>query len=507
MAYVSSYEYDIFISYAHDDNASGWVDSFYEYLKKTLITVFGKKQPINIWIDSSLDGNQMFNEAICNTLEKSALFISLMSKNYLESDYCKKELDWFCEHVHKKGENLCHGQSHHRIIHGLLVNIPPDDWPDALKGKAGFCFYDENFCESSGLSLDLEDVRFRNVFRKLIDGIYKTLTAMKKNENNDLFKQAEPDKKSTLNNESSHNTEREFSKIFLASTSETLDKYIKRTRKELNKKGIPFFDPVPPPYDAENHEKDARKYISESSLCVHLIGEYPGKEIDDDSTGQTYPLKQLAIADEAKKDQLIWIPKSIDYDDIDDIAYRDHLKKLENDSRVIRTQPLDIPKIIIQRFEAINTQKIKSDSVTSKPSILVDTHIKDLYLAASLNNHLIQHELFSQFCPWDNTSDPLQQFEKCLSQTNILVIVYGQVDEKWVMERLSDATKLILIKKYPVHKRFVFVVPPKKKTSDLKERLDCFLTGIQMVDNSDSEKILPQNLSKIINATQTGGPS
>jgi len=181
MSYVSEFEYDIFISYAHDDNTLQWVDLFHDYLKKMLQIVFGKKHPINIWRDSYLDCNQMFDEAIKNTLEETALFIALLSSNYLKSSYCLKELDWFCQHIDKKGESLHHGKSYSRIIHVLLTNISQEQWPGALRGKPGIQFYDESFNVKPGLPFNVNDKRFDPACRKLVSGIYNVLTAMKNN--------------------------------------------------------------------------------------------------------------------------------------------------------------------------------------------------------------------------------------------------------------------------------------------------------------------------------------
>jgi hypothetical protein len=58
MGYVSGYQYDVFISYAHEDNRDGWVDRFQEALSNRLDMMFGvsvtifwdrKLEPTNVW--------------------------------------------------------------------------------------------------------------------------------------------------------------------------------------------------------------------------------------------------------------------------------------------------------------------------------------------------------------------------------------------------------------------------------------------------------------------------
>jgi hypothetical protein len=499
MAYLTSYEYDIFISYAHADNKRKWVDNFCKYLKDLLAIPYGDNI-IKIWKDETLTSNQLFNKEIPNALNKSALFISLLSNNYLKSKYCLKELEWFCQHVKNKGESLSYGKNYSRVIHLLMADISKHRWPVEFQGKLGVPFYDENYMN---FPLQPDEKRFDTACKKLCSAIAKILEAMKNNEQNLSVDQSDP------TNESQHSIEAHPQKVFLASTSDSLKHYVKRMRKVFHEKNIYVFDSIPPPYNADEHEKKARHNIKESTLCLHLLNEYDGEEIDGDSTFQTYPLKQLDIAEEEKKDpkdQLIWLPKKLDYSLIDSDTYQDRLIKLENDDRVIRTNTTEmseISKIVIKELEA---RKKSKEKIITNTSYFVDTHINDLLLATSLHNHLVQHQFLSYFSARNDESDPLKQFDNCLSKANTLLIVYGKVNVKWVIARLFEAMKIITIQEYPVHKTIVFMLPPQKKTTELKEKLK-FFKNIQMINNSNSEDILPDNFQKIITSNQQGMPS
>ena len=61
MAYTNGYDYDIFISYSHDDDSApegrkGWATGFCDYLEDWLIK---KRQlkGLKIWFDTELNGN------------------------------------------------------------------------------------------------------------------------------------------------------------------------------------------------------------------------------------------------------------------------------------------------------------------------------------------------------------------------------------------------------------------------------------------------------------------
>ncbi len=53
---IPGYEYDIFISYRHNDNLSGWVTEFARALQEELSATI--KEPLSIYFDTNLhDGH------------------------------------------------------------------------------------------------------------------------------------------------------------------------------------------------------------------------------------------------------------------------------------------------------------------------------------------------------------------------------------------------------------------------------------------------------------------
>ncbi len=87
-------EWDIFISYAHIDNQhysdipQGWIDYLQERLEIRLAQLLGRTP--NIWRDrKKLRGNLDFQDEINDDLAKVAVFVSVLSPRYLESDSCQ----------------------------------------------------------------------------------------------------------------------------------------------------------------------------------------------------------------------------------------------------------------------------------------------------------------------------------------------------------------------------------------------------------------------------------
>ena len=88
-------KHDVFISYAHLDNESGWVSKFDEVFNTILSTWLGRRA--DIWRDKTMGTGDYIWETIEDNLLKSQIFISILSPSYLNSDWCPRELTTFIE--------------------------------------------------------------------------------------------------------------------------------------------------------------------------------------------------------------------------------------------------------------------------------------------------------------------------------------------------------------------------------------------------------------------------
>ena len=175
MAFTPGFENDIFISYCHDDNdaprdESGWVDHFHERLESSLVQRFGRKQ-IAIWRDKELQGSTLFDPRIQEKIRRSALFLALISPNYLKSEYCRTELAWFFAEAQKSTYGLSVNHEY-RILPVFLRNIGHTAWPKELKGISGFSMHDqEEDSEKRGAALDHREVLYTKKLRFIVDSV------------------------------------------------------------------------------------------------------------------------------------------------------------------------------------------------------------------------------------------------------------------------------------------------------------------------------------------------
>ena len=198
MAAIPGFKYDIFISYAHNDNhcptnAPGWVDSFHDALEGWLKYRRGLSD-LTIWRDKKLDGNIKFDIAIEERIQRSALFFVLNSRNYIRSDYCRKELRAFQTHHSARYGGLIVGE-YSRIFNILLNNIPYQQWPDELRGTAGFVMHDSQSSDELGDFTSPYDSRFEKQLRHVVDATEATLEEFSKLSHNEKESQIQTAKR------------------------------------------------------------------------------------------------------------------------------------------------------------------------------------------------------------------------------------------------------------------------------------------------------------------------
>lgn len=198
-----TFEIDIFISYCHDDNVApsnenGWVDHFHEALESHLARRFGHKK-VSIWRDKKLQGSTFFDIRIQEQIRKSALFFALLASNYLNSEYCLKELEWF----HQEAEKIRCGLSingESRIFNVLLRNIHHSQWPKQLQGTSGFPMHDQKKDSGNlGDFLDYHDEQYNKKLRSIVEAVEKILNFFRSVETADIRGDLSPGKKSFHN--------------------------------------------------------------------------------------------------------------------------------------------------------------------------------------------------------------------------------------------------------------------------------------------------------------------
>lgn len=131
---VPEFEYDIFISYRHNDNRSGWVTDFVNSLKEELATII--KEPVSVYFDSNLYDGLLETHNVDKSLEgklKSLVFIPVLSQIYCDT----KSFAWqheFCafnrlslQDTPSRDIPLRNGNVSSRILPIVIHNLDQED--------------------------------------------------------------------------------------------------------------------------------------------------------------------------------------------------------------------------------------------------------------------------------------------------------------------------------------------------------------------------------------------
>jgi hypothetical protein len=500
MAYLPGFDYDIFISYAHVNNQTadrhrdGWVTQFQRYLEMQLSTLVGRIELVKVWRDPALDGNQLFDDTIRDRINRSAVFLTLFSFGYLHSDYCRQELQWFCSKAQAEPWGLSIADRM-RIFNLQLNNIERAKWPKEFGRTSGYRFYVAEQEDDIGFPSNPEETFFQSQLLALIKALYRTLEAFKE-AIEAAARQAQLDQPNcdqTL-------TARQLDTIFLAETSDSLRLLRRRVANELQQQSIHVCTAIPPPYEAGPHDEKVIIEMSRAQLSVHLLDEWPGREIEGEPE-KTYPQRQVELGMQHAKVQLIWVPLRLDpqaVQAIEDVKYREFLTQLERRQReqsryhFIRESPSEITHEILDELA-----RLKQAAATPRaPSaVLLDTHLKDQLYALELGRFLLEHNIQPYINPEeDDPSKNIRILTERLKQVNRLILVFGNVAEEWVRARLGEAVKIAITEGCQLKSCGIYFAPPRRKVTD-----DTFNLGFLPIYQFDSHDIAnPQTLLPLL---------
>jgi hypothetical protein len=90
---VDSLEYDVFISYAHEDDAGGWVSGLRDAIDEDFRASSG---PLRIFFDTTaIRTREDWELRLRHGLTSARVLLVVLSPNYLRSKWCRREWEEF----------------------------------------------------------------------------------------------------------------------------------------------------------------------------------------------------------------------------------------------------------------------------------------------------------------------------------------------------------------------------------------------------------------------------
>jgi hypothetical protein len=140
MGYLSNYEHDIFVSYAHSDFLNLWSVRLIQEVRQFVAGELGLREDehLDLWWDYKIAGNQPLTAELRRKVARSGLLLVLMSDWYLDSSWCRDELEWFLNTIRQERAG--------RPV--FVVRVRETDhntWPEAFKDERGHPLPGYNF--------------------------------------------------------------------------------------------------------------------------------------------------------------------------------------------------------------------------------------------------------------------------------------------------------------------------------------------------------------------------
>ena len=194
---VPGFEYDIFISYRHNDNRSGWVTEFVAALQEELAATL--KELVSVYFDTNPHDGLLETHNVDKSLEgklKCLIFIPIISQTYCDS----KSFAWQHELVafnklakedqFGRDIRLTSGNVTSRILPVKIHDLDPEDKTLLENELGGFIRGIEFIYKEPGVNRPLKSednekqnlngAKYLNQINKVANAVKEIITAIKK---------------------------------------------------------------------------------------------------------------------------------------------------------------------------------------------------------------------------------------------------------------------------------------------------------------------------------------
>jgi hypothetical protein len=452
---VRGFEQDVFVSYAHENNQPriegqrGWVDQFVIDLELALREQIGRPAGLSIWMDRKLHGNQNFENAIDDTFQRGAVFLSIVSPSYVQSPFCRCEWEGFVGHNQLRPES-----STTRIFKVLHIPLRPDQADPFFDFKLnGYQFYaidplnPRNFEPFRRTGEMDSDQRYWTTLRGLAADLGSALLDLEG---------AAP------------NAARTGPTVYLAEVTPDLAPVREEVRAFLDGLSVNI---VPRRALAGTADPAAniRPELAQAALSIHLSGVMPGAAT---TGGKTLTQLQFDLAQERAPAlaRIVWLQESLAASyaagqNITDPFLNQFRQSLE---------PAANPPAVITGLLEVLKDRIRSTLYPASPSTPVPTPRANLGLRVYVACEPSDQDAAQQLSEWlyreglgtlvSLPSEDLRQFKNLLNSCHGLLLVYCHGSPERIRERALEATKAAARrKKLPMRIMTIYDGPPPAK--------------------------------------------
>lgn len=492
--------YDIFISYGQLDDqdpagdVKGWVDLFVERLPRLISANLGY-QP-KIWRDEqSLPGHAPLTKAIEEGIAGASVLIPIVSPRYVQSEWCRRELETFCQKPPVPGVPAHRSRVFKVIKTPLLFHLTKQE-PEQLRELVGYSFYEMQGDMPVEFSPDVvpsKDPRYWTVLRRLAWDISTTL--------------AQPAPVNPQDPLPPTNGAQKF--VYLAETSSDLTQERELVRDELRQRGYGVLpEEKLPTAEVQQTEAAAGALLSRAALSVHMIGKRYGSTPEDDARSVVSIQENLA-AQRSTKDssfsRLLWMPQGLMTDtlEVTDERQRTFITGLQNrvsaGAELLQTSVEDLKTRIVEKLAPPVKATAKPTGRSKLKHVYLICENRDRSMVRPIREYLFKQKF--EVITWLDGEDGgrlMDYHHKNLRECDAALVFFGNGDEPWVRKNLEDLEKAYGYgREHDWSASTVYVGAPKN------EQKDDFLTNLVPYIIVNYESFDPKDLHQFVTDLQS----
>jgi hypothetical protein len=318
---MASFKKDLFISYAHIDNQpltpkqEGWISHFHTTLQGFLNTRLG--QEAKIWRDNKLQGNDVFADEIVDQFAETAVFVSVLTPRYLNSDWCTREVREFCARAEQSGGMVFDNKA--RVFKVLKTPVDTQEsLPAVVKDVLGYEF----FTLEDGAPLELDAAygeKFVEDYNRKVCKLAWDITQ--------LLKKLAAGNGASEKGSDAHATAK--ATIYLAECSSDRKNTREILEGDLRRHGYTVLPDQQLPRDEEaDYVAAVKSLLERCTLSIHLVGASYGTVPDGPSQKSVAVLQNELAVKRSKNGALprvIWLPEGTQSEQAPQQAFIDAL--------------------------------------------------------------------------------------------------------------------------------------------------------------------------------------
>lgn len=457
----------VFLSYSHrDDEPYGpqnrrWVEEFETALRSSIGQRIGPGR-VEVWRDKRrLTGNELFDAQIEQQLDRSAIFVTVLSQHYLSSAYCRKELQAFGQRHLERGDLQVDHLSRIVKVYRRAIDRADlrrfVDLPALIPEVDGTTGYELYYVDDGGVDRDvLLDPGKAGLYWQRADDIALAIKRLLDSADDAPVAGAAASTQPV---------------VYLARTASDMKDLREALQRELEDRGCRVLPDGEPPEEAQAYAAAVRADLQQAQLSVHLVGARYGSIPEGAEASGVVLQADLALAQPGPLRSLLWSPPEVTADGVTEPRQREFIDRLEqaaferDRAEFVRSSIEQLKSLLIDRLRpppaAAPAPVATADGAAATAVYLVCDPV-DRADTKPLKDALVALGFAVTRPSIEGTTDELLEENKAnLLGCDVVVVVWGQTREAWVRGKLREALQAPgWGRDRPYQGKFVVVVPP-----------------------------------------------